>query len=152
MLCTYILCATPGNNFAYRPQRQEGLLGTGTGGGGGGGGGGKEWRLETGTNPEDQGCRGPPPEQQNVKAVSARTATTVPGNCCPNCYAGQSQRQCRKLRRWETTEAKEVQLSSPAPPPDSWLFWANLRVQHHLPPLDLVWTMRYTRRHGLMYI
>ena len=35
MLCTYILCATPGNNFAYRPQRQEGLLGTGTGGGGG---------------------------------------------------------------------------------------------------------------------
>ena len=26
----------------------------------------EEWRHETGANPEDQGCRGPPPEQQNV--------------------------------------------------------------------------------------
>ena len=28
----------------------------------------KQW----GANPEDQGCRGPPPERQNVKAVSVR--------------------------------------------------------------------------------
>ena len=28
---------------------------------------GEERRLQTGTNPEDQGCRGPPPEQQNFK-------------------------------------------------------------------------------------
>ena len=26
----------------------------------------EEWDLETGANPDDQGCRGPPPEQQNV--------------------------------------------------------------------------------------
>ena len=33
-----------------------------------GGGGGEEGeRLETGANLEDQGCRGPPPEQQNAK-------------------------------------------------------------------------------------
>ena len=49
----------------------------------------EEWNLETGANPEDQGCRGPPPEQQDVKAVSARhcTATTALRNCCPSRYA-----------------------------------------------------------------
>ena len=54
----------------------------------------EESRLETGANPEDQGCRGPPPEQHNIKAASARqcVATTVPGNCCPNCYAEQSHK------------------------------------------------------------
>ena len=36
----------------------------------------EEWNLETGANPEDQGCRGPPPEQQDVKAVSVRQCTS----------------------------------------------------------------------------
>ena len=30
----------------------------------------EERNLKTGANPEDRGCRGPPPEQQDVKAVS----------------------------------------------------------------------------------
>ena len=42
----------------------------------------------------------------------------------------------------ETTGAKEVQLLSPAPPPTVDVFWANLKVQHHLPPLDLAWTRK----------
>ena len=43
----------------------------------------------------------------------------------------------------ETAEAKEVQLSSPAPPLCAFdLFWANLWVQHHLPLLDVAWTRR----------
>ena len=69
---------------------QEGLLGMGTNG--------KreteEWNLKTGANPEDQICRGPPPEQQNVEAVSIRhcAVTTTPRNCCPNCYAEQSHK------------------------------------------------------------
>ena len=33
----------------------------------------EEWNLETGANLEDQGCRGPPPERQDVKAVSGIT-------------------------------------------------------------------------------
>ena len=68
---------------AWRPRRREGLAGTGTSGKRGT----EEWHLKTGANPEDQGCRGPPPEQQDVKAVSARHcgATTAPRNCCPNC-------------------------------------------------------------------
>ena len=35
--------------------------------------------MGTGANPEDQGCRGPLPEQQTVMAVSARhCAATIP--------------------------------------------------------------------------
>ena len=40
----------------------------------------------------------------------------------------------------EQLEAKEVQLSQPSSTSLlSDLFWANLRVQLHLPPLDLAW-------------
>ena len=56
----------------------------------------EELNLETGANPKDQGCRGPPPEQQDVKAVSARhcAITIETRNFRPNCYAEQFQRQC----------------------------------------------------------
>ena len=41
----------------------------------------------------------------------------------------------------EQLEAKEVQLSQPSSTSllISDLFWANWRVQLHLPPLDLAW-------------
>ena len=54
----------------------------------------EERNLKTGAKLEDQGCRGLPPEQQNVTAVSARpcAATTAPRNCCPNSYAEQSHK------------------------------------------------------------
>ena len=56
-----------------------------------GGRGTKEWRLNLRRRP-GRPCRGPPPEQQNVKAVSVRhcATTTAPRNCCPNCYVEQS--------------------------------------------------------------
>ena len=75
------------------------------------------WNLETRANLEDQGCRGPPPEQQNVRAVSVQhwAATTAPRNCCPNCYSEQSHKDnVRSSAVGETTEAKSptLQLSS----------------------------------------
>ena len=50
--------------------------------------------LETGTNPKDQGCHGPLPEQQDVMALSIPhcAATTASHSCCPNCYAEQSHK------------------------------------------------------------
>ena len=54
---------------------------------------------------------------------------------------GQSRKEkvrCTAVE--EQPEAKEVQLSQPSStPPAHDLFWANLRVQLHLPPLDLAW-------------
>ena len=35
----------------------------------------------------------------------------------------------------DNSKQKRSNLLSPAPPPYSYLFWANLRVQLHLPPL-----------------
>ena len=71
----------------------------------------------------------------SVKAVSPRhcAATSAPRSCCFNCRAGQSHKdnvRCTAVE--EQPEAKEVQLSQPAPPP-------CLRVQLHFPPLDLAW-------------
>ena len=44
----------------------------------------------------------------------------------------------------EQPEAKEVQLSQPSSTSLLMtLFWANLRVQLHLPPLDLAWNPEY---------
>ena len=110
-----------------------------------GGRGKEEWNLKTGTNPEDQGCRGPPPEQKNVTAVSAQhcTATTVPCNCCPNCYAEQSHRDnvCSSTVGKQLKQKKsnsQAQLSLPALD----LFWADLWVQLHLPPLGLARTRK----------
>ena len=73
----------------------------------------EEWNLETGANPENLGCRGPPPEQQNVKAVSVRhcAATTAPRNCCPNCYAEQSHKDnVRSSAVGKQLKQKKIQL------------------------------------------
>ena len=74
----------------------------------------------------------------NVKAVSPRhcAATSAPRNCCFNCRAGQRHEdnvRCTAVE--EQHEAKKVGLHLPAHDP----FWANLRVQLHLPPLHLAW-------------
>ena len=86
----------------------------------------EEWNLETGANPEDQGCRGPPPEQQDVTAVSVRhcAATTAPRNCCPNCYAEQSHKD--NVRSFAVVKQLKQEKS-------------NSVAQHHLPALDLFW-------------
>ena len=119
------------NHIALRPQKRGCLLGTGTGGEGA-----KEWRLDCGYPPKKTGetmdCR---QNNGSVTAVSPRhcTATSAVHNCCFNCRAGQSQGQCPLRCCWGTTRSE----SSPAPSaPD---FWANLRIQLHLRPLDLTW-------------
>ena len=109
--------------IAQRPRRREGLLGTGTSGKRGT----EEWNLETGADPEDQGCRGPPQEQQDVKkAVSVRhcAATTAPRNCCPNCYAEQSHKD--NVR--SSAVGKQLKQKK-----------SNSQTQLHLPALDLFW-------------
>ena len=52
-------------HFPLRPQKRDGLLGTGTGGGGGGGGGRDERANARSPIPpeKDRRDRGPPPEQ-----------------------------------------------------------------------------------------
>ena len=95
---------------------------------------GDEWEkgnLETGTIPEDQGCRGPPPEQQDVKAVSVRhcAATTAPYSCCPHCYAEQSHND--NIRSSAVGKQKKSNSQAELHLPALDLFWANffLRVQ-----------------------
>ena len=90
----------------------------------------EEWNLETGANPKDQGCCGPPPEQQNVKAVSVQhcAATTAPRNCCPNCYAEQSH----KDNIHSSTVGKQLKQKK-----------SNSPAQHHLPALDLFWASSF---------
>ena len=94
----------------------------------------KEWDLETGANPEDQGFRGLPPQQQNVKAVSIWhcTATTTPHNCCPNWYAEQSHKDGVHS---STVGKQQKQKKSNS---------LSL-AQHHLPALDLFWDSFFVR-------
>ena len=86
----------------------------------------EEWNLETNTELQDQGCHGPPPEQQNVTAVSAQhcTATTIPCNCCLNCYAEQSHKD--NIR--SSAIGKQLKQKK-----------SYLQAQLHLPILGLTW-------------
>ena len=84
--------------------------------------------------PEDQACRGPPPEQQDVKAVSVRhcAATTVPRNCCPNCCAEQSHNDyVRSSAVGKQLKQKKSNSLSIA--------------RHHHPALDLFCTSFFLR-------
>ena len=72
--------------------------------------------------------------QRLVLCAVAHVLTTV---------LGQSHKddvRCTAVEA-EQPEAKEIQLSQPSSTdlPAHDLFWANLRVQLHLPPLDLTW-------------
>ena len=121
---------------ALRPRKRDGLLGTGT------------------EREEDERVKARPripPEKtgetvdrrQNngrVKVVSPRhcAATSALRNYCFNCRAGHSQKDnVRCIAVEEQLEVKEVQLSFAAQLhlPTHYLFWANLKVQLHLPPL-----------------
>ena len=132
------------HHFALRPQKRGGLLGTGTGWGGGGGGGGgtKEWRLDRGYHPKQTGET--VDRRQNngsVKAVSPChcPATSALRNCCFNCCAwAEWQGQCPLHCCWgETRSERSPTFAAQLHLPTHDLFWANLKVQLHLPPLDL---------------
>ena len=98
----------------------------------------EESNLGTDANPEDQGCRGPPPEQQDVKAVSVRhcAVTTAPRNCCPDCYAEQSHkdnvRSSAVGKQLKQQKSNSLSLSL---------------AQLHLPALDLTHTHTHTHTH-----
>ena len=83
----------------------------------------------------------------SVKAVCPRhcPATSAPRNCCFNCPArAESQGQCPLHCCWGTTRSeRSPTFAGQFHLPAHDLFWANLRVQLHLPPLDLAWNAKY---------
>ena len=99
-------------------------------------------RLDRGNRPKKTGET--VDRRQNngsVKAVSPRhcPATCALRNCCFNCCAGQSLRQCPLHRCWRTAwttrSKRRPTCSAQLHLPTHDLFWAKLRVQLHLPPL-----------------
>ena len=115
---------------ALRPRKRDGLLlgrelsGKGM----------TKWRLDCGNRPKKTG-----ENNGGVKAVSPLhcPATCALRNCCFNCCAWtESQRQCPLHCCWRTTRSKRgPTCSALLHLPTHDLFWANLRVQLHLPPL-----------------
>ena len=123
-------------HVALRPQKRGCLLGTG----GGEGGVTKEWRLNRGYRPKKTGeTVDRRQNNESVKAVSPRhcPATSALRNYCFNCRAwAESQGQCPLHCCWGTARSERsptfaVQLHLHSHD----LFWANLKVQLHLPPL-----------------
>jgi len=124
------------HKWTLRPHKSTGLLGTG-------GKGTKEWRLNHGYRPLKTGET--VDRRQNngsVKAVSPRhcPATSALRNCCFNCCAwAESQGQCPLHCCWGTTRSeRSPTFAAQLHVPTHDLFWANLKVQLHLPPLDLL--------------
>ena len=110
---------------------------------GGGGGGTKEWRLDRGYRPKKTGET--VDRRQNngsVKAVSPRhcPATSALHNCCFNCRAwAESQGQYPLHCCWGTTRSdRSPTFAAQLHLPTHDLFRANLKVQLHRPPLDLL--------------
>ena len=128
----------------YVPRKRGGLLGTwDRGGRGQRGKGTKEWRLDLGYRPKETGET--VDRRQNngsVKAVSPRhcPATCALRNCSFNCCVwAESQRQCPLLCCWRTTwitrSERSPTFSAQLHLSTNDLFWANSKVQLHLPPL-----------------
>ena len=71
----------------------------------------------------------------SVKAVSPRhcAATSAQCNCCLNCRAGQSQWQCLLHCYWGATWSERSPTSTAQLLPVDDLFWADLKIQLHLP-------------------
>ena len=100
----------------------------------------EEWNLETGANPEDQGCRGPPPEQHLPSIVQQLPYHAIAVSTAMQNRVTKTMSVAPPLGdNWsEKKSNSQAQLHLPALD----LFWALLWVQHHLPPLDLTWTSR----------
>ena len=82
-----------------------------------------------------------PQNNGSVKAMSPRhcAATSALRNCCFNRRAGQRHKdnvRCTAIE--ERPEAKEVLLSQPSST-SLLMISSGLRVQLHLPPLELAW-------------
>ena len=131
------------DHFALRPQKRGDLLGTGTGGG--------EGDERVTARP-----RIPPEKRPERPWTAARTMEEL--RRCPLAIAqrlvhcaiavstavlGQSHKdnvRCTAVE--EQLELKEVQLSQPSST-SLLMISSGLRVQLHLPPLDLAWNPEY---------
>ena len=121
----------------YGPGRGVGVRGWG------GGGGDERVKARPRIQPEkDRRDRGNRQNNGSVKAVSPRhcPATSALHNCCFNCRAwAQSQGQCPLHCCWGTTRSERCPtFAAQLQLPTHDLFWVNLKVQLHLPPLDLL--------------
>ena len=131
-LCFDVDYEDPGrDHFALRPQKRGGLLGTGTGGMG---------RKSEGSTADTARKR---PERP---WTAARTMEVL--RRCPLAIAqrlvhyrawAESQGLCPLHCSWETTRSeRSPTFAAQLHLPTHDLFWANLKVQLHLPPLDLL--------------
>ena len=108
-----------------------------------GSGGAREWRLDRGYRPKKTGETVDLPRTMEVLrrcplAIALRlvlctvaVSTAVLGRVTGTMSVAQLLRNNPKR--------KKSNFRSPAPLPAHDLFWANLRVQLHFPPLDLAW-------------
>ena len=131
------------NHVALRPQKRGCLLGTGTGGGGGGRG-----RKSEGSTADTARKR---PERPWTAARTMEVFRRCPLAIAQRLVHRQIAVSNAVLGRVTKTmsvalllrndpKRKKSNFRSPAPLSAHDLFWANLRVQHHLPPLDLAWS------------
>ena len=125
-------------NVALHPRKRGGLLGTVTGGKGT-----KEWRLDLGYRSKKTGeTVDRRQNNESVKAVSPRhcPATCALRNCCFNCRAwaesqGQCPLHCCWQKTWTTRSERSPTFAAQLHLPTHDLFWANLKVHLHFPPL-----------------
>ena len=127
----------PGS-FCFTSTETRWLIRDGTGTGGGGGGGGRGRKSE-GSTEKDRRDRGPPPEQWKCYGG---VPLLLPSDLC----AAQLLFQLLCLGRvtktmsvhccWRTTRSeRSLTFAAQLHLPTHDLFWANLKVQLHLPPL-----------------
>ena len=118
---------------ALRPRKRDGLLGTGT-----------EWEGDDRVkarprkpSEKDRRYRGPPEQWKCPLAIAQRLVHCA--IAVSTSVFGQSQRQsplhCCWRTTWTTRSRRGPTCSAQLHLPTHDLFWANLRVQLHLPPL-----------------
>ena len=149
----------PERLVALHPRKRDGLLGMGQSGKGM-----KECRPDRGNCPKKTGET--VDHRQNNGSVKAVSCPLTIAQRLVHCaiavstaVLGQSQRQCPLHCCWRTTWTTQSKgsptFSAQLHLPTHDLFWANLRVQLHLPPLrsfDLAWNPDSCLRNGFFIL
>ena len=126
------------DHVALRPQKRGCLLRTGKGGGG------RERESEGSTADTAPKKTGETVDRRQNNGMLRRCPLAIAQRLV-HCAIAVSTAVMGRVTRtmsvtlllWNNPKRKKSNFRSPAPPHD--LFWANLRVQLHLPPLDLAW-------------
>jgi len=102
----------------------------------------EEWNLETGANPENQSCRGPPPEQQDGTKGCY-------GSVRPALRSDHSDHNTTQLLSQLLCGTVKKTMSVAPPLGNNWSKRNQTLslsiVQHHLPALDLFWASFFVR-------